>query len=438
MSESAENEELVGSERPSSSSKKRKRLNEVLALLSLLLATSIPFSAVFGSHSSFGKLSDFPEYYAAMRLVLEGRGPDIYRLDPLFELQHKLFPQMEGRGIAYYIPPFATCLLSPIGLLPAKASYWLYICLASCSLVSGCALFARYFQFSFSGFCWMLAAVFFTGPAFESLKIAQLAPFLFLALSAFLLLQKAGKPIAAALFLSILFLKPQELLPIAVYLLFSARFKILFWLIAMFLVSSLVSVLQTGPAAYLSYFELLKDSAVNTQFMQPELSATIRGQLLRAGDLGISLANSMSALLMALGLAVIAYAGYKSRGKTKSGQANSEIFDEGFLFLVLPLGIITALHCHDYDLLLLLPWVLASFKLQSKSLLARALQILLALFYLALTIPIYVPIHYLWLMQLKQTLNPLFLLFFCASLLSASFIACKSRWSGKEEEPLTN
>ncbi|MBX9689094.1 MAG: hypothetical protein K2X27_20465, partial [Candidatus Obscuribacterales bacterium] len=49
--------------------KRRERLNTLCALGSALVCLLIPLSAILGSQSHFGKISDFPEYYAAAKMI---------------------------------------------------------------------------------------------------------------------------------------------------------------------------------------------------------------------------------------------------------------------------------------------------------------------------------------------------------------------------------
>lgn len=411
----------------------RRRQNLIFAVLSLLVCALMPICAIIGSQQTFGRVSDFPEYYSAMKMICQSNGAEIYKLDKLFAVQHECFPDMQGRGIGFYIPPFSAVLLAPLGLLPASSSYCLYMIASVAALLGGIVMLGRHFGLRGEAVLWLAAAVCATSPAFESLKIAQLAPFLFASLAGFLLLAGRGRDIAAGACLALLLLKPQELAPIVVYSLCACRFRIILSLAAVFMLLMAASWLFIGPAGFGNYFDLLKDSAVNSQFMQPELSATFRGQLLRVNELSAGVANLLSSSLLAALMGLLAWAGFKFGRRSDS-------FDTGLLRLALPLGIVSALHCHDYDLLLLAPFVLRCFldwnamsrgddnsvepgrhglRNDSKQLM-NMLIYSLALFLLCLTLPIYVPIHYQWLMKEKQVLNPLFVLLAASSFLSAA------------------
>jgi hypothetical protein len=394
----------------------------------------MPFMALLGSQAAFGKVSDFPEYFGSMQMVCTGRGADIYRPKALFATQAKLFPTLGERGIAFYIPPFAIPLLAPLGLLPASPAFLSYQLAQIGAIIAGIILLAKYFQLDCAGTVWLAAVTCATAPMFESLKISQLAPFLFLAFAVFLMLMRQKKDFAAGLSLSVLLLKPQELLPLAIFLLFSRRFKIVGSLAGAFLLLTALSFVFIGHTGYANYFELLKDSASHTQYMQPELSATLRGQLLRLPGVSNAAANIVSSALLALTLLSIAWSGFrvgKSLDQREEARRTEPIIDEKenllkearseqiFLLLALPLGLVSALHCHDYDLMLLAPWALTCLLSAATDKVSRVAQILSVLLLFALMVPIYIPIHYQWLMDHHGIINPIFILFGAASVASA-------------------
>ncbi len=444
MDQSSAKDETGGDE----SRLKLSRRNLIFGILSLCVCITIPAMALLGSQSSFGQVSDFPEYYGAMKLLCSGRAAEMYKLPQLFSQQQQDFPELGQRGIGFYIPPFSAPLLAPIGIFPPKQSYFLYMLLSIGSLIGSTIVLSKHFALKADGCIWLLTALCLSAPIFEAMKIAQLAPFLLLSFSVFLLL--ACKPDAktessesssqssvksssktellAGLALAFMLVKPQELLPIAVYLAGARRLKVLFALLAVFAVLTLLSI-ASGTGVWQSYLELLKDSASNTQFMQPELSATLRGQLLRLPGFDHAFANTISSIAMAISQCFIAFVAFKY-GKGAN-------FERGLLQVALPIGLISALHCHDYDLLLLTPWALSLFNQKTAPLSEQAKasktgiasQIAITVMALALVVYIYVPIHYDALLKNHQIINPYFVLFAIASLLSAAnfIIACNAR-----------
>src|SRR5207302_2094563 len=108
--------------------------------------------------------------------------------------------------------------------------------------------------------------------------------------------------IVAAFPLAVLFLKPQELLPFAVFLLGAGRYKTLLVLLALGVGLAATSYELIGLQGYMNYADLMNFSMTHTQGMQPELSPTVRGQLLR---LPINSALVMQISLGALAVALL-------------------------------------------------------------------------------------------------------------------------------------
>jgi hypothetical protein len=259
---------------------------------------------------------------------------------------------------------------------------------------------------------WLLCLLCANAPIFESLKLSQLAPFLLFSFSCSLWLAEQKKDLAAGAVLSLLLLKPQELFPLALFWLLSGRLKIIAGLAVAGVFLAAVSALFPGIAAYSTYMQLVRDSASNTIFMQPELSATIRGQLLRIPQLA-GAANIISLGTLTLSAGSIAWLALVIAKK------RIELQKYGLLCAALPLGLVSALHCHDYDLLLLTPWFIAVWKIESTDLLSKATKISAVILFALLVVPFYIPIHYRWLLEQPQIANPIFLAFLSASILSA-------------------
>ncbi|MBX9688384.1 MAG: glycosyltransferase 87 family protein, partial [Candidatus Obscuribacterales bacterium] len=338
-----------------------------------------------------------------------GQGADIYKLNSVFRIEHEYFPSMQERGVGFYIPPFATPLLAALGLLPPGISYLFFLSASCLSVLFSVHLLGRTFSLKLQGKAWLFAGLCLSGPLFESLKIAQLAPFLLFSISLFLLLSKQKKDYQSGAALSLLLLKPQELLPLALYLLAKRKLKVLASLILLTLVLAAISLSFLGPEGYNNYLELLKDSAANTRFMQPELSATFRGQFLRLCEPANQMANLASAALLLLSLLLIF-------GQAVFNKESKE--PETLLSFALPLGLLSALHCHDYDLLLLAPWGLSLYLQKDTNALTKAAKIAISILFALLSLPLYVPIHYQWLLTQKAALNPIFIAFLAACVLS--------------------
>jgi len=90
-------------------------------LLSLLLAGLTVFFSVRFSASSAG--TDFPDFYCASRMLMEGHGHQLYDA----ELQRQYQARYAGRvGTLYIHPPFETIVYLAVSWLPLKKAYLLW------------------------------------------------------------------------------------------------------------------------------------------------------------------------------------------------------------------------------------------------------------------------------------------------------------------------
>ena len=88
-----------------------------LLVLSALALVVIYFAYIF---PRMQKGLDFPDFYAAARMVRDGRGRDLY--DPLVQNQYLI--RYSGRIGTYFIhPPFEALVYLPFALLPLRWAY---------------------------------------------------------------------------------------------------------------------------------------------------------------------------------------------------------------------------------------------------------------------------------------------------------------------------
>jgi hypothetical protein len=361
---------------------------------------------IAASQTSFAHISDLPEYYAASKMAASSRGAGIYRLDQLGSEQQKLFPAMGERAVGFYVPPPALVWLLPLSVVPLSIvpAFWSTLLVAA--LIAAIAILSRLFQLNLvqSLAIWSVAAI--SGPLYESIRIGQPAPLLLLALCAAVAALRADRCLLAALAMSFLFIKPQELLPFLVYLAGARRYRPLAALLGIAGVFVAFSLLAVGVEGYTNYFQLLFDSVGNTANMQPELTPTLRGQLLRLLPGSKWLATGGSSLAC---LAVLAFIWLSGRRYARYRQ-----WLEIGLVIAVPAGLVSALHCHDYDLLLLIPVVVAVFKLNLLATVPEAVKLLIIAGSTMLLLPLYKYIHYDYLLA-GGPFNPIFAILLVAA-----------------------
>jgi hypothetical protein len=256
------------------------------------------------------RLEDYVTYFAAGRMVLDGRGDELYDVDSVAAVEREAMGRpVGGSGILpYFNPPFVAVAVAPLALLDVGTfSTVLLVMVLAMVLLGGLilsSLFGRRTKqqmlffwlayLTFNGTVWMIAE-------------QQLSMFLFLGWLGFACFQAQGKSGWSALSLSMVLVKPQmALLPVAI-LVWHREWKTLRYFSLACLTLAFVSVLLAGPGVIIDYPRFLLESTrwesqgVNASQMYGwnSLVANVTGD------------ESPSALLVALlilpTLAVVAY-----------------------------------------------------------------------------------------------------------------------------------
>jgi hypothetical protein len=328
-------------------------INRITAYLVALLGLAITLYTVIGSIPAFGVVNDLPQYYAAASLLAHGHAADVYNLPALFAQEKADFPQLT-RGIGVFLPPPAIPLLLPLLVMsPAIAAYAWYAVLGM-ALCASLWLTARYFSLDRQQTLWLFGITFLSGPAVEALRVGQLAPLMLLCLVACMCLAQQ-RPILSGVCLAGLVFKPQQLFPVLVSLAGASRGKVLAAAMILLLGLFVLSHLLFGQAGFGNYTAVVADPA-NLPLMQPQLNPTVRGQMLRIFGVSSPVPNAVAAIFLILSVLAIFLAGRKTGGRADWLMLT--------LSVAMPLGLVTSLHCHDYDLILLIPGVVALVKSQ--------------------------------------------------------------------------
>jgi hypothetical protein len=371
-----------------------------------LIATLIAICAIVGlvvllwsAQYAFGKISDFPEYYAAAKMIIEGKAPSIYVVSEIAKVQQNLFPVLEKRFIPIYIPPPALIFFIPIGLIGLPLAIYVWKSLLVLSLIGSVIFLQRALLLSYKQTCYLIAGVALSHACFEMLRIDQIAAFILLAFSAAVHFLQRKQDITAGLALSIMILKPQYIIPFLVYLIGLRCWRPVIMFACVGILLTVISYFVFGNTGFANYIALLK-LPESTLYMQPELMPTLRGQLLR-------LAPSLSKEILYVSIAVFMsvaicsyFCGADNRNKNKN-----------ILWAVLitmPLTLITSLHCHSYDLLLLIPAILIIF-MDTIIKFSPAFKLVIILGGIVFLIPLAIYIHYYYYLMQAGLINIWFL-----------------------------
>jgi hypothetical protein len=310
--------------------------------------------------------------------------------------ERALFPDMAT--VILYLPPWALPWLVPLGFISIswiRPVWWTLLLVA----IAGSLIILKHaLGLHRRILLWLGAFTSVFGAEWEIIKHGQIAPFLLLAIAFTVLSLKRGSQVSAGLSLSVLALKPHFLLPLVMFLLGARRYKtVLFTLIGIAIVFAL-SWFLVGAPGYESYGRLLSYSMSNRTWMAPDVGPTLRGQMLRLFPFADVPVLVVSSIVLAITYGVLWLFGMWFRGNSQ--------WVECWLILALPIGIVTSLHCHNYDLILLLPTIAALIGtgLTVSSLLTIPV-ICVGFTFLA---PVYGKLHYDYLLR-GGLVNPFFL-----------------------------
>jgi len=359
---------------------------------SILIAISsviISMVLLWSVHDYFGKFTDFPEYYAAAKMILVGKGESVYALNEMVHTQQNLFPALGKRFTPIYLPPPSLILFIPIALIGLPLAVYVWKLLLITCLAGSIILLVRTFSLNYKSTCYLIAGLTLCHASFEMLRIDQIGAILLLALSAALYFLQKNKDIKAGLSLSLMIMKPQFVLPFLVYLIGLQRWRPVTIFFIVGIVLTACSYLIMGQTGFSNYFALLR-APESASFMQPELMPTLRGQLLR-------ICPNLSNVIFYVAALVFAAVTYCSWFCGDDNRQNAKAVLWAFL-VTIPLTFITSLHCHSYDLLLLAPSIIIIFT-DAVIRFSQSFKLIMIIGGLVFMIPIAIFIHYFYLLQ---------------------------------------
>ncbi len=331
-------------------------INRISLISSTIIAVVCIYTLVFlisQSSGLMGKISDFPECYVPAKMIVDGNGSNGYVIAQLAEEQPKVFSGMGNRVVPLFVPPQGLALISPIGTLKVTMAIITWKAFLAGCLIIAVLFLKKIFSLQYKQTCYLIAGICLSHPCYEALRLDQLTTILLLSFSATIYFLRKNKDIPAGLFLSLMMmLKPQYSLPFLAYLAGLRRWRPLAVLASMFVLFTFIAFGEIGIAGFQNYFALMR-SPESIMCMQPELHPTLRGQLLRLLPMNADIIFAVSAVIFVIVLAFSYLYGTQTREK-------SDAILRGVLCII-PIGLVTSLYCHEYDLLLLVPSLLVIF-----------------------------------------------------------------------------
>lgn len=340
------------------------------------------------------KLFDLPEFYAPGRLLLNGNSSLIYNHDFIKAFEKSLFPGYQDPLLL--VPPFSLALLVPLGLLPTNFANIVWFALIVLCSTAGLGTAARTCQMHPKVFLRLSMFLCAFGPEFEVVRHGQLATFSMLSIALCVLLAKQKRDFVAGICLISLLAKPQELLPLVVFALGARRIRLLMGLMLASTIVVFSSFLLFGTSVIASYIHLV--STTDRPEMASWLGPTVHGQLLRLFPTS-SLADIISLLILAAALIFLFALGNRVKQR-----------NDWWLYMPLaavPVGLLTAMHCHNYGLVLLIPGITIFFGAPAFKQIPAKRKIIYLLPLALYVMPLYAKIHYEYVLP-GAPLNPLF------------------------------
>ena|SRR5580693_549994 len=274
------------------------------AAKSLLLFLALATLPIYiGRHSQeMQKGKDFPEFYAAARIVSAGRGHELYRAGTQEEFQIRYFG---GVGPYFNHPPFEILLYLPFAFCPPLYAHWLWF-VFSLGLLFAVAW--RLHGDVLKGFRWsvlLLLYLMFIPLLLDFLQGQDSTLLLFLLASVFVAL-KNGQNFAGGCLLACGLFKPHLVLPVLFALLASAGKKFLAGFASVSFILLLLSVAICGWNVLRAYpWFVWQSRSLPLAGIHPEQMANLHGLMVRLFphiapvELGLTLVGSLLILSMA-------------------------------------------------------------------------------------------------------------------------------------------
>lgn len=287
---------------------------------------------------------DFRSFYAAGRLVADGRAHDLYT-------HGVIAATARAGGEPYFNPPFFALFWVPFSLVPFDVAYRVWTSITLCLLAVNCWLLWRIA--APVGRPWravLVAAFVVWAPVSHGLVLGQYSLLLSASWGGAYLLMRGGRDRLAGLALTPLLVKPEMLVPLALYLLWKRQRGVLATLLPATVAGIAVSIAIVGPAAAIDYpFYLIRES----RFQRIDAMFGWTGVIARAFGAGHHDAMTLAAAALAAG--TLAAAAVALRGQV---DARSDAFARCWLIVTIA-TVLSDLHLFLQDTAILAPAAVA-------------------------------------------------------------------------------
>ena len=290
---------------------------------------------------------DFLVFHAAARAWVEGKLALVYDIDAFVSLQLAAYPDRLNPAIRFrpfFYPPIFLLLLLPLGAFAVAKAYALFM--------AATATLATFLEGRHDPWGWLAVVV---SPAAAEVVIAGQNTFLSLALLYGGLRLLDRSPMAAGLLLGALSFKPQLFVLVPVALVAARQWRALGWMLAGVAALSLASLALFGIDFWLAFLDAARTAAspqvVDEMYQRIHIHMTT---LLAAARI-VGLLPALAGVLQIGGALLAIAAVWHAFRHFASGPARTAVLATA-TFLVSPYTL-------NYDMLLLMPSVVALFRL---------------------------------------------------------------------------
>jgi hypothetical protein len=188
----------------------QRRSPIVLAAVPVILLGLAVVAYKAATHPRPVPMRDFVEYYAAGAVNLRGGNP--YDPDQILPVQRATGDDPDlAIATMMWNPPWALVLVTPLGLLPAKAAHLAWLAGQLAAVLASAAMLWRVYRGPAGLWPVGCAVALFFGPFFVLMWYGQVGGLLLLGLAGFLYSHARGRPAAAGAFAALTALKPHLL-----------------------------------------------------------------------------------------------------------------------------------------------------------------------------------------------------------------------------------
>lgn len=283
----------------------------------------------FGKRDPFWVREDFTAFYAAGKMVNEGMVGHLYHTEWIAWVERGAAGgPVGGTGmLPYFNPPFFALLFSPIAHLSLQQAYQVWNLFCAGLLVVNCLFIWKLSRPL--GTPWrvvVLAGYLSLYPLLFGLRLGQFSLILQLSVAGAFLALRDGRDRLAGLSLALLLIKPELLIPFALYAAIKRRWRVFDVLIPLTTAAVVVSIAMIGWHEALKYpGYLMESTTVNGAGVAPDLMINWPGIIATSFGNGGSIVRPLLGAL--LGIASIGAVLWLSiRGREVPGRFALEWF----------------------------------------------------------------------------------------------------------------